>query len=45
MLVMFCETEQKQCDRESLRLRATIAHYDLPIIVVDAAELGCKPEG
>lgn len=44
-LVMFCETNEKRCYRESLRLESTIANHALPISVVDAADLGCVPKG
>lgn len=41
-LIMFCKTDD--CLKESLRLESTIAAFDLPIEVVDAAELGCEPD-
>lgn len=44
-LVMFCETNEDRCYRESLRLESTIANHALPIFVVDAADFGRVPEG
>ena len=43
-LVMFCETNEDRCYRESLRLESTIANHALPITVVYAADLGCGLE-
>ena len=40
-LIMFCETNEGRCFKESLRLESTIAHHGLPITVIDAADLSC----
>ena len=42
-LIMFCETNEVQCFRESLRLKSTISAYHLPITVIDVADLNCSP--
>lgn len=42
-LIMFCETTEAECFKQSLRLESTIANNDLKIDVVDAANLNCVP--
>ncbi len=42
-LILFCETTEKRCHREFLRLRETVAEFALPIVIEDVADHECLP--